>query len=159
MSKNILLLGFLFLLGVSLVVIGYIEYETHEHLENPITIEGEITEKGFERELPENTLNKDRVKYYPKIEYYYSYEGKEYIGNNLTSSDFRVYQNDQSAALEKIKTYHIGEKVKVHINPENPTQSYLRETHRHFFKHFMRLGILTILTSIFLLFLNKIYNR
>jgi hypothetical protein len=70
----------------------------------------------------------ERDRFRPNITYRYEFDGETYTNNNyFTGGNQGPEQFSQPVARDRADTFQPGRNVTVHVNPNNPNQSYLIE--------------------------------
>jgi hypothetical protein len=66
----------------------------------------------------------DGTMYRPDVEYEYTVDGQDYVGNTITVGA-KVSTNVAGGAQKKVNEYPVGKEVKVHYDPDDPAESCL----------------------------------
>ena len=85
------------------------------------TVQGEVTERGVES----TAGNRGGRLYAPLIRYRFSYQGENYVCDNIKIGGL-ISSNIRNIALNAINQYHTNQTVIVSVCPEDPTKSVLQ---------------------------------
>ena len=113
------------------------------------TVDGTVVATNIERSV--NSGEGSQYNYDPEVVYRYSYEGETYTNDNIRpGSEGRVY-GSHSGAEDIIDRYPNGSTVTVHVNSEDPSQSFLQEESRQLNDYFpvallALLGVVSLLS-------------
>lgn len=88
------------------------------------TVEGRIVQSEVDAFRGRTDSGKPQTMYRSRISYAYRYNNIDYRGNNQTSGS-QVTSNMQSFAKRAVARFPVGKKVKVYVNPDNPSEATL----------------------------------
>jgi hypothetical protein len=115
------------IIGIIMVIGGYLlafhvgrpAMQKAEASEGWPTVTGVVTHSEVARDHdPDGTM------YSPDVEYEYTVDGEDYVGNTITVGA-KVSTNVASGAQKKVNEYPEGREVEVHYDPDEPAESCL----------------------------------
>lgn len=125
---------------------GYMIYDQRQAVENADRVEATIVGTDV-REASGSDGQDGGTKYYPVVEYRYTYDGQEYTNDNVFPGS-RSRPTGEARAEEIASEYDRGDTVTVHVDPENPSESFLiQETDYLIPALFGGFGLFTILAG------------
>jgi hypothetical protein len=118
--------GVFFLLGIGLVIFGFVQHKKAKTSESWPTAGGSIVSARLDQST--HTEDEDghtytSTSYRPVIEYTYEIGGKIYQGNRVFPGASMSY--DHGTAQGIVNRYQPGAAVTVHYDPADPTQAVL----------------------------------
>ena len=92
--------------------------------------EAEVTESTVERrkdtrQTDEGTIGRERYVYRPVVKFRYEHDGETYESDNKSYNMPFGSVPSESRAKGTAQKYPVGEKVTVHVDPENPGEAFL----------------------------------
>ncbi|EMN51815.1 DUF3592 domain-containing protein [Leptospira interrogans] len=106
--------------------LGFQEVYKHHQAESWPTTQATILNAYVEEVYDKDNdySRRDKITYYPEIEYQYKVGDQEYIGNRIQIGG-RTGLNNPSFASQIVQKYKTNDHTLVHYNPQNPTEAYL----------------------------------
>ena len=101
---------------------GYMIYDQRQAVENADRVEATVV--GTDVREASGSDKSSGTSYYPVVEYRYTYDGQEYTNDNVFPGS-RSRSTGKARAEEIASEYDLGETVTVHVDPENPSESFL----------------------------------
>jgi hypothetical protein len=120
--------AFALLIGTVGLWTGLKQLRNRVALNNWPTTEGRVTERGtFQPDTP--MLGPAAFRHAPLVRYFYQVGGKEFTGDRIRPKRIQQPEHNTKEWAQK-RAESFPDKVTVHFNPDDPSESFLLQTTR-----------------------------
>ncbi|MFC6875449.1 DUF3592 domain-containing protein [Halobellus marinus] len=119
--------GALLLLVLGLGVTGYGAYDyvqQSDAIRSAVEVDATITDVGVE--TTSAPAGNAQVKYEPRVEFTYEYQGESYTGTNVFPATIAPEYEQRSNAESVIDEYEDGMTVTAYVDPADPNDAFLQ---------------------------------
>ncbi len=122
MTTSMICSGVFFLIGLSIMALGWKTYRKSSRVASWLTTTGIVTVSEVIRSMG------SELKYSAHIVYQYSVNGVSYSSNKITPAELMdIADTGQNEAVAKVKKYPLQSTVTIYYDPQDPQRAVLEK--------------------------------